>query len=386
VTLSQVAGIVGVTPGTLGRWVREGVIPQYTGSWTPAAIGQARLVGRMRERGYTLKQIKDATVDGRLAFGPLAELFATGEGAYTAREAARAADLDPAIVKRIATVIGVRPEDGFSDDDIQLFQYIAAVLEGGMPLEATLQLTRVYLNAMSQIADAEVRLVHLFVHEPLMRSGGTPEEMASELLMLAGATLPLASPVFDRLHQRMLAQFIEQDIVGHMDSELGVGDADSGRMRVAIAFADLAGYTKLTEEEGELAALGVVEAFTESVLVSLPDDARVIKTIGDEVMVIGADPTALAGWAVQFQQRQREVKARIAVHYGYALYRDGDYYGREVNLASRVAARSAGGEVLVTRPIVEAVGSELEFEHLADIRLKGFAETTEVFLARAVER
>jgi adenylate cyclase len=103
-------------------------------------------------------------------------------------------------------------------------------------------------------------------------------------------------------------------------------------------------------------------------------------------MVIGPDPTALAAWAVQFQQSPGEVPARIAVHYGYALYRDGDYYGREVNLASRVAARSAGGEVLVTRPIVDAVGSELEFEHLADIRLKGFAETTEVFKARSSEQ
>jgi adenylate cyclase len=382
-TLAKAAAIVGVSPGTLGRWVRDGLIPQYLDEWTPAALGQARLVVRMRERGYTLEQIKAASIDGRLAFGPLTELFATGERTYTTRQAARAADLDAAIVIRLAGVLGVRPEDGFTEDDVQLFQYIAAVLDAGMPVDATLQLARVYLNAMSQVADAEVRLVHLFVHEPLMRSGGTPEEMAQELLLLAGGTLPLASPLFDRLHQRMLAQFIEQDVIGHMETEVGAGQEDIGRMRVAIAFADLTGYTRLTEEEGELAALDVVEKFTESVLVTLPDDARVIKTIGDEVMVIGGDPVALAAWAVGFQQLHTEAPLpRIAVHYGYALYRDGDYYGREVNLASRVAARSAGGEVLVTRPIVSAVGHELEFEHLADIRLKGFAEATELFIAR----
>ena len=125
-------------------------------------------------------------------------------------------------------------------------------------------------------------------------------------------------------------------------------------MRVAIAFADLAGYTRLTEEEGELEAVDAVERFVEAVETTLPDDARVIKTIGDEVMIVGSDPAALTDWAVGFQQLQSEPPLpRIGIHYGDALYRDGDYYGRDVNIASRVAARSAGGEVLVTRPVVE---------------------------------
>ncbi len=132
---------------------------------------------------------------------------------------------------------------------------------------------------------------------------------------------------------------------------------DLGRMRVAIAFADLAGYTRLTEEEGELTALDAVERFIDAVEVTLPDEARVIKTIGDEAMIVGPDPAALTDWAVGFQRLQTERPLpRIAIHYGVALYRDGDYYGREVNIASRVAARSAAGEVLVTRPVVEAPG------------------------------
>ena len=76
---------------------------------------------------------------------------------------------------------------------------------------------------------------------------------------------------------------------------------DLGRMRVAIAFADLAGYTRLTEEEGELTAVDAVERFVEAVEVTLPDEARVIKTIGDEAMIVGSDPAALTDWAVGFQ-------------------------------------------------------------------------------------
>jgi adenylate cyclase len=112
----------------------------------------------------------------------------------------------------------------------------------------------------------------------------------------------------------------------------------------------------------------------------------VIKTIGDEVMIVGSDPAALTDWAVGFQQLQSDPPLpRIGIHYGDALYRDGDYYGRDVNIASRVAARSAGGEVLVTRPVVEREGNHLEFERIAEVRLKGFTESTEIFLARPRE-
>jgi adenylate cyclase len=174
-----------------------------------------------------------------------------------------------------------------------------------------------------------------------------------------------------------------------MEADLGdneEGERLLGRLRVAIAFADLAGYTRLTEELGDEEAVGAVERFVESVESSLPDDARVIKTIGDEVMIVGTDAGALVDWAVAFQRAVHERPLpRIGVHCGETLYRDGDYYGREVNQASRVAARAAGGEVLVTRPVVDQAPPHLEFRRIGEIRLKGFSEPTEIFAASAKE-
>ena len=115
---------------------------------------------------------------------------------------------------------------------------------------------------------------------------------------------------------------------------------------MAVAFADLAGYTRFTEEEGEEEALSFVERFIEAVQDTLPEDARVVKTIGDEVMVVGYDVAALVDWAVGFQTLcDRPAEPRIGIHYGSTLYRDGDYFGRDINLASRVVA-ARGGEVL----------------------------------------
>jgi adenylate cyclase len=385
-SLREAAERAGVSPATLRRWIGAGVIPNYDGAWTSGAVGRARMVARLRERGHSLAEIKRATAEGRLAFGYIEELFPVDEDdVYTLREAARETGLEPGLIERIVSALGFSPvrADALHADEVQLLRYIGAVLEAGLPLVAMLQLVRVYGQAMSQVADAEVRLFHLYVHEPLMRSGASGMETAEEMLALTREVLPLASPVMDHVHQRYLQHFVEQDVVGHMESDLGDDELDLGRLRVAIAFADLTGYTRLTEEEGELEAVDAVERFVEAVESTLPDDARIVKTIGDEVMVVGSDPAGLVDWAVDFQALcEQRPQPRVAVHYGVALYRDGDYYGRAVNIASRVAARSGAGEVLVTRAVVEQAGAHLEFDLLGEVRLKGVTEATEIFLAR----
>ncbi|HEV3127351.1 MAG TPA: adenylate cyclase regulatory domain-containing protein [Solirubrobacteraceae bacterium] len=384
-TLQAAAARAGVSPATLRRWTRQGLIPHYDGAWRPGAITHARIVARLRERGHSLADIRKATEEGRLAFGFVEELFPSlDDRVYTVRQAARETGLDTGLIERVIAALGMNTAqmETLSADDVQLLRYVAAVLSAGLPLVAMLQLVRVYGQAMAQVADAEVRLFHLYVHEPLMRSGATGMEMADEMLALTRELLPLASPVMDQVHQRYLQHFVEQDVVGHMESDLDGEAVDLGRMRVAIAFADLAGYTRLTEEEGELEAVDTVERFVEAVETTLPDDARVIKSIGDAVMIVGSDPGALTDWAVGFQQLYLErVRPRIGIHYGDALYRDGDYYGRDVNIASRVGARAAGGEVLVTRSVVERGGPHLEFNRIAEVRLKGFTESTEIFVA-----
>ena len=388
-TLAEAAERVGVGPATLRRWLKHGLIPQYDGEWTPSAIGTARVVARMRERGHSLASIEAATREGRLAFGFLEELFPPDQGRISVADAARETGLDEALVARLISGLGLSPEhaDTVSEDDVQMLRYVSAVLDSGFPLVALLQLVRVYSQAMAQIADAEVRLFHLYVHEPLMRSGAAGMETAEQMHAISREVLPLAGPVLDSVHQRYLQHFVEQDVVGHMEADLGGTPIDLGRMRVAIAFADLAGYTRLTEEEGELTAVDAVERFVEAVELTLPEEARVIKTIGDEAMIVGSDPAALTDWAVGFQRLQTERPLpRIAIHYGVALYRDGDYYGREVNIASRVAARAGGGEVLVTRSVVDySQAPHLEFERIAEVTLKGFTDSTELFIARQRE-
>jgi adenylate cyclase len=386
---AHVAREIGTTPATLRRWQRRGLIPQYDGEWTPNAVAHARLVARMRERGHSLEQIRAAGDSGRLAFGYLQQLFPSAQTTHTLEQAAADTGLEPALIERILRTLGLPAgaADRISESEIGLLRYAAAVLAAGLPLIAFLQLVRVYGQALAQMADAEVRLFHMYVHEPLMRQDVPGVQMAEEMRDLAADLLPLTSPLMDLVHRRLLAHFVDQDIIGHMEADLAPRDRlDLGHLRIAIAFADLAGYTRMTEELGDEHAVDVVERFVADVEHTLPDDARVVKTIGDEVMVVGSDAAALVDWAVGFQAlHATRPRPRIGMHYGEVLYRDGDYYGREVNQAARVSARAGAGEVLVTRGVVAAAGSHLAFEHIGEVRLKGFSAATELFLARSRE-
>lgn len=381
-TLKEVAARAGVTPATLRRWVRGGLIPQRSadddGRWSPPAAAHARVVARLRDRGHTIEQIRRATDEGRLAFGYIEELLPHEGGELGLADAAAATGLEPALIERFWSGLGLPRHDldELGEEDMEALHGAAAVLDSGLPLVAFLQLARVYGQALSQIADAEVRLIHLYVHEPLMREGVPGLRMAEQMETLARRSLPLSSTLMDYLHRRFLAHFVAQDVVGHMEVELD-GEVDLGRLRVGIAFCDLAGYTRFTEEEGDEQALSFVERFVAEIGASLPDDARVVKTIGDEAMIVGQDIRALTDWAVGFQRRfSGRPEPRIGVHYGATLYRDGDYFGREVNLASRVVARARGGEVLVTDAVVDQVAPArgLAFEGIGQVKLKGFDE------------
>jgi adenylate cyclase len=385
-TLAQVAARAGVAPATVRRWVEGGLIPGYEGSWTPAAAAYARVVARLRARGHTLAQIKRAGEAGQLAAGPIENLLGRPGPRHPLREAVRLSGLSAEMIERIYATTGLgMPADGFADEDVQILKYVAAVLDAGLPLPAFVQLMRVYGQAVAQIADAEVRLIHLYVHEPLMRSGVTSVEIADEMEGLAREVLPFATPFMNYFHGRLLAQFVEQDMIGHMEADIHEEALEEGRVRVAIAFADLAGYARLTVELGDEAALGAVERFVAAVEQTLPVDARVIKTLGDEVMVVGSDAAALTSWAVELRadMAPEDPLPRIGIHYGETLYRDGDYFGRDVNQAARVVARAGGGEVLVTRAVVDvAAGLDgLAFQLIGEVRLKGFSEPTELFTA-----
>jgi adenylate cyclase len=388
ISLNEAARRSGVSVSTLKRWAEEKVVPVRKGRWTAAAAAQARVVARMRERGYSLEDLKEAGREGRLAFGFTEELFSGSQETFTIEQAAAETGLEPELVERILVILGTpKGQRELGQEDLAALQYCARVLEAGFPLVAFLQLVRVYAQSMRRIADAEVRLFHLYVHEPLIRDAVPELEMAEEMGELAGDILPLAAPLTQYLHQRYLRFFVEQDVVGHMEAgtAMDTAEIELGHVNVTLCFIDLTGFTRYTEEEGDIEALDVVENFVVNVESTLPREATIVKTIGDEVMVVSPDPASLTEWAVDFLSRfPQRPQPRVGIHYGDAVYRDGDYFGSQVNLVHRVVNRALAGEVLVTDSVCEAIAASerLRFEPIGEVSLKGFPTPTSLFVVR----
>lgn len=122
-----------------------------------------------------------------------------------------------------------------------------------------------------------------------------------------------------------------------------------------FVFADLAGYTALTEAHGDDDAAVVATRFHELAVQDLPPGARLVKTIGDAVMIAAAtveDGITIAIRIMDAVRRRTQFPAvRIGLHTGAAASRDGDFFGAAVNLAARVAAVARAGEIVCTEPI-----------------------------------
>ena len=386
ITLTEASRIAGVSGSTLRRWAADGLIPVADGRWTPASAAQARVIARMRERGHSVDAIREAAKGGRLAFGYAEDLFQVTEGQHTPEEAAELTGLEPELIERLMTLLGTPMglEGRLNKEDLRAMRHCADVLNSGFPLVAFLQLVRVYAQSIRRVADAEVRLFHLYIHEPLIQDEVPPLEIAEEMGDLAADLLPVTAPLMEYMHNRYLRFYIEQDVVGHMEADIGGAGRGLARVSMAFCFVDLTGFTRYTEEQGDEEALDLIERFVDTVEATLPSEATIVKTIGDEVMVVSPEPATLTEWAVGFLALfQERPQPRVGLHYGAAVFRDGDYFGGDVNLAHRVVTRALGGEVLVTQAVVDASEPEfLRFDGIGDVVLKGFPEPISLYIAR----
>jgi len=388
ISLNEASRRSGVPVSTLKRWAAQKVVEIEGRRWTAASASQARIVARMRDRGYPLSEIRRAVRDGRLAFGSVEELLRTPARTHSRAEAAEMAGLEEDLVERVMALLGtpMALADRVSDEDVVALGRLAGALGNGFPLVALLQLVRVYAQAGRKIAEAEVRLFHLFVHEPMIRDGKPSLEIAEDMERMASELLPTVAPVLEYIHGRYLRFYMEQDVVGHMEADLPLTRSHPDHVLMAFCFVDLTGFTRFTEEEGDQEALDLVERFTETVEATLPADATVVKTIGDEVMIVASEARPLTEWAVGFLALFDErPRPRVAIHCGAAVYRDGDYFGGDVNLTHRIISRALAGEVLVTRTVVDAIGesADLGIEPIGEVGLKGMPEPTELFVATA---
>jgi adenylate cyclase len=161
----------------------------------------------------------------------------------------------------------------------------------------------------------------------------------------------------------------------------------AGPQPQTFLFADIAGFTALTEAHGDEEAADLVGRFCDAVRAELPPGGRHVKTIGDAVMLMVPDPADAVRFGLQIAHdimRSHGAPAvRVGLHHGPAIEREGDYFGAAVNLAARVSAEASAGEVLVTGTTA-ALAPDLEgvfYEPRGRHALRNVREPVEIFAA-----
>jgi adenylate cyclase len=345
-----------------------------------------RLAAKLPELGVDEHALKAASAEGLDGIRRLIARYVSFPGArrYTAPEVYTKAGVDEDRARALWRAMGFPtvPDDeaAFTDADIEAVRLASDLFDRAqMDGPIVHQQTRSMGQAAARIAAA-----HLDVISEVIPQGGTPDA-AERAMTLAEEILPSLDRLLVYMYRRHLAAATEQRLLVTLGEEGGV--------TMSAGFADLSGFTALSQELDvrELAAL--IDGFNAATAdVVSQAGGRVIKTIGDEVMFGALDPASAGTIAValldQVSEREGMPALKVGVATGTVIAREGDLFGGPVNLASRLVTTARPGSILVDEATRESLSEDprFEFSALAERHLKGFGRVASYRLRPAGSR
>jgi adenylate cyclase len=347
----------------------------------PAALGDdaLRAVRRMLlDSDVTEAELDAAEAAGTLPLLAVERMIVRETAHYDLAEVAERTGLDPELVRHLWRSLGypVPPPDevAFTDADVEIFTELRELLAGGIvSTDLLLHMSRVIGSSMARIASAQVDVIRAGV-EGVPRTaalGVSPAELTDEQIVVsASGLLPIVPSVLTGAWRRHLQGAIRRQltIVGTGQGQLGV-----------VGFADLVGFTALSQQVGDEELAAVVDRFEHLAFdVVTAHGGRVVKMIGDEVMFTVDAPTAAAEIGLALAESTRGADelsdVRVGLAFGPLLEREGDLYGPVVNLASRITAIAYPGSILVGESLRDRLAGHPEYRlrsmrprHLKDI-------------------
>jgi adenylate cyclase len=359
----------------------EGLLEGVSGEAREARVA---LLEELAADGVELEELREAVSSGRLALLPV-ERALSGEGPrYTAREVAEASGVELSALQSLLAAIGVSDPGPdvrvHTQADVEAAKRLKAFLEIGLPEEGVLRVARTIGMATARIAEANRELVLDTVIHP----GDNERDIATRLAVSARQLMPLVGPTLGYALQVHLIDQIRHGVIGAAEIEAGrVG----GAIEASVCFADIVGFTQLGEEI-EIDELASVAGRFEGMAAEVAQPpVRLVKMIGDAAMLVSTDPPALMDAALQLHaaaaaESEQFPQLRVGVAHGSALNHAGDWYGRPVNLASRITGVARRGSVLADEAAKEAAGDGYHYSFAGEKRLKGIDSTVKLFRVR----
>lgn len=359
----------------------EGLLEGTEGA---ARMARLELLERLAGEGVPLEELREAVEGGRLTLLPVERALAGDGVRYTPREVAEKVGLDLEILQRTSAALGVPypdPDDrAVTEVDLEAAKRVKAFYDAGLPEEGMLQVARTVGMATARIAEANRDLVT----KTLMQPGDTERDLALRFAAAAEHMLPLFEPTLAYAFRAHMLEQIRRDVIGAAD--LAAGEMGAAP-EVAVCFADLVGFTKLGEQV-ETEELGLIAGRLDELATSVAEPpVRLVKLIGDAAMLVSTDVAAMVEAALRMVEAadaegNEFPRLRAGIAFGSVHVQAGDYYGRPVNLASRLTGIAKPGSVLLDEAAKDAAGESFAYSFAGEKRLKGFDSRAKLFRAR----
>jgi adenylate cyclase len=327
--------------------------------------GQARIDALARVRtllldlGCSNEEIDQAVADDVVDLLMVDRMLVPAVRRMTQAEVAATTDIPVEVARRFWRALGfldVGDDDpAFTEMDIEavrLFQSMVAM--GLVDTESAVQMARVIGSSMARIAEAEAGPGTT----PILLASGDSIIDADQFARQAGQSLPAMARLLEYVWRRHLQAATRRAMLFRARrSDEGISPV------MAVGFADMVGYTVLSQHLGDEALAAVVARFEElahDTVVAL--GGRVVKMIGDEVMFVVQTATNAAEIGLSLAETYAGddllSDVRVALAIGPVLVQDGDFYGPVVNLASRLVSVANPGTVLISDEFRTAIGGE----------------------------
>jgi adenylate cyclase len=341
------------------------------------------LLEYLADDGVPLSELRRATANGSVMFLP-AERVISGEERYTAAEIADRAGIDMEFLTAARRAMGLPipdpDESVYTAADLEMAHMTNRGRAAGISEEQMLELNRTLGRGLAQAAEA-LRAVPLrLVLEP----GVSEQQLALRYAQAVSQLYPMVEPLVTNLLALHIRHLTQSEIISAAERS---GGQLPGSREITVCFADLVGFTRLGEEvpPDELSNLaGRLEVL--AIDVAEPP-VRLVKTIGDAVMLCSLKPEPLLDSALALldaadAESQDFPQLRAGMAIGAALSRAGDWFGRPVNLASRITSIARPGSLLAEREVRESAPEAYRWSYAGERRLRGVRDPVALFRAR----
>jgi|Tabmets5t2r1_1033131.scaffolds.fasta_scaffold00982_3 adenylate cyclase len=393
----EIAELVPCSTEQVTRLVELGLLHrgEDDGLFPPSDVHVVRLMGAFEEAGISLEDVARGVTGGELQY-PLERFLPEPVGTpETYAGLAPKLGRSPELLRRLTREMGLPPpdHDRVRAEDAEILSLIVTRLDLADDDDLS-RLARLYGGTMQRLVTAGLQLFDRAIRERVDTFDHLSNQEKDSLTYEKGAGFSeMAQTLVPWLQRRHRERIVVDYLVDRTEAwleERGIAPRPPRRPR-AIAFLDLTGYTALTEERGDEAAADVA-----SELAGVVQDAaqahggRPVKWLGDGVMFHFDNPGGAIQSGLELVEQTEDaisVPARIGINAGALIVQEGDYFGRTVNVAARIADYAGPRDVLVSeeaRQVADVAG--IDFELVGDVPLKGVSSPVRIHRARRAVR